>query len=207
MLNRGIDASSQAAELARRLDSASLLVEIEGLLSVRAAMHAGRLMLSAPDDAPGAPAPGTAAPGAARQADAVISGSVRGMMSLLRGARPAAAEGRAAVTIRGDAEVANLYRQLFIAARPDWEEELSRWIGDAPARSLVRLAGGIMGWAQRTHRTIGENIAEYLKEESRDLVARTEIEEFLAGVDQVREAADRVEARLQGLQRRLGDKA
>ena len=75
--------------------------------------------------------------------------------------------------------------------------------GDAPARGVSRLAGGAIAWARRTHRVIGENIAEYLKEESRDLVARPEVEEFLHGVDQVREAADRVEARLQGLQRRL----
>jgi ubiquinone biosynthesis protein UbiJ len=68
---------------------------------------------------------------------------------------------------------------------------------------VSRLAGGAIAWARRTHRVIGENIAEYLKEESRDLVARPEVEEFLHGVDQVREAADRVEARLQGLQRRL----
>jgi len=195
MLNRSIDSSSQAAQLARRLDSTSLQIEVRGLISLRAAIHGGRLAFFSADEAGGgAPPP-----------DAVISGSVRAFRSLLRAARPAAAAERAAVTITGDAEVANLYRQLFAAARPDWEEEVSRWIGDAPARALSRLAGGLTGWARRTQRVVGENIAEYLKEESRDLVTRTEIEEFLEGVDQVREAADRVEARLQVLQRRLRD--
>jgi ubiquinone biosynthesis protein UbiJ len=187
------------------------------LIRVRAAMHGGRLALFSPDDAAdghrrgdqphvgqtqGDPAGGPAH-GGQPPADAVISGSVRAFMSLLRAARPAAAEERAAVTIKGDAEIANLYRQFFVAARPDWEEEMARWIGDAPARSLSRLAGGVIDWAQRTRRVCGENIAEYLKEESRDLVTRPEIEEFLEGVDQVRETADRVEARLQILQRRL----
>jgi ubiquinone biosynthesis accessory factor UbiJ len=83
---------------------------------------------------------------------------------------------------------------------------LSRWIGDAPARTLSRLARGVIGWTRRTHRVFGENIAEYLQEESRDLVTTPEIEEFLEGVDQVREAADRVEARLHVLQHRLRDK-
>jgi len=198
MLNRNIDASSQAAELARRLNSTSLQIEVEGIISVRAVVRNGRLALLAGEEAPGVTPPGVAAP-----ADAVISGSARALLAVSLGARPAAASRFAAATIRGDAEIANLYRQLFIAARPDPEEELSRWIGDAPARAVSRLAGGAIAWARRTHRVIGENIAEYLQEESRDLVARPEVEEFLRGVDQVREAADRMEARLQGLQRRL----
>jgi ubiquinone biosynthesis protein UbiJ len=191
MLNRNIDASSQATQLAHRLNSTSLQIEVEGIISVRAAVQNGRVALLA----------GEANQGAAP--DAVISGSARALLALSLGARPATAEQRPAAAIRGDAEIANLYRQLFMAARPDWEEELSRWIGDAPARAASRLAGGAIAWARRTHRVIGENIAEYLKEESRDLVSRAEAEEFLHGVDQVREAADRVEARLQGLQRHL----
>jgi ubiquinone biosynthesis protein UbiJ len=193
IFNRSIDGSSQAAELARRLNSTSLQFEVEGFISVRAAVQNGRLALMA----------GEGATGTAAAADALISGSARALFSLLKGGHPATASRYPAVTIRGDAEIANLYRQFFIAARPDPEEELSRWIGDAPARGLSRLAGGAVGWARRTHRVIGENIAEYLKEEGRDLATRPEVEEFLQGVDQVREAADRVEARLQGLQRRL----
>ena len=50
---------------------------------------------------------------------------------------------------------------------------------------------------------LGENIAEYLQEEGRDLVNRTELEEFLHGVDQLRETGDRVEARLGRLEARL----
>ena len=196
MFNRSIGSSSQAAQLARRLNSACLQIDLEGFSSVRAVMHDGRLALMTGDGG-GVPRGGPPS----LPADAVISGSVRALVSLLRGARPAAAEDRA-VTISGDAEIANLFRQFFIAARPDPEEELSRFIGDAPARTLSRLAAGISGWVRRTHRVAGENLAEYLKEESRDLVARTEVEEFLEGVDQIRESADRIEARLQALQDR-----
>ncbi len=98
--------------------------------------------------------------------------------------------------IRGDAEIANLYRELFAAARPDLEEELSRFIGDMPARRLSQIARSVRIWARRTRRIAGENIAEYLQEEGRELITRTELEEFLRGVDDVREAVDRIEARL-----------
>ncbi len=208
MFNRSIDGSSEAAELARRLNGTCLQIEVEGITRVRAAMQGGRLALLTGENESGVATPGGQPPGVATQvdqppADAVLSGSPAALFALLQGARPAAAAQRSGVNIRGDAEIANLYRQFFLAARPDPEEELSRWIGDGPARGVSRLAGGILSWARRARRIAGENIAEYLTEEGRDLVARPEVAEFLSGVDEVREAADRVEARLKDLRHRL----
>jgi ubiquinone biosynthesis protein UbiJ len=136
-------------------------------------------------------------------ADAVISGSVPALMQMFRAGTPSA-HTRASVQIRGDAEIANLYRDLFTAARPDLEEELSRWVGDMPARHLSLLAKSVRTWARRARRTAGENIAEYLQEEGRDLVTKTEMEEFLRGVDGVRESIDRIEARLIRIEQRAG---
>ena len=88
-------------------------------------------------------------------------------------------------------------------AQPDPEEELSRWIGDLPARRVSRFAQRALAFARRARRTAGENIAEYLQEESRCLVNEPELEEFLRGVDELRETADRIEARLGRLEQRL----
>jgi ubiquinone biosynthesis protein UbiJ len=184
MLNRNIDASSQAALLAQRLNGTSLQIDVTGVTRVRIEMQGGRLSLLAGDDA---------------AADAVISGPPAALWSLLR----TGAAGLAAVQIRGDAEVANRYKDLFAAARPDLEEELSHWVGDLPARQVARLADGVSAWLKRTRRIAGENIAEYLQEEGRDVPSRTEAEEFLAGVDAAREAADRLEARIKRLEQRL----
>jgi ubiquinone biosynthesis protein UbiJ len=130
------------------------------------------------------------------------SGVPSALWSLLRTGAARSGPTRAAAQIRGDAEIANLYKEFFAAARPDLEEELSRWVGDFPARQGMRLAQGLSTWLARTRRVAGENIAEYLQEESRDLPSRTEAEEFLAGVDAAREATDRLEARIKGLERR-----
>jgi ubiquinone biosynthesis protein UbiJ len=201
LLNRGIDASARAAALARRLEGTALQVDIEGFTGIRATAVGGRLALMTGEDA------GAAHPGAAdAAADAVISGSPSALLQLLKGtanrqARPAPA-GRTA-QIRGDAEIANLYRELFGLARPDPEEELSRWIGDFPARRLSLFAERLLMGLRRARRTAGDNIAEYLQEEGRDLVNRTELDEFLRGVDEVRETTDRIEARLGHLERRL----
>ena len=194
LFNRNIAASTDARALALRLEGRSLLVEVERMMKVRASVFNGGLaLLNGNDD----DAPAEAAP-----ADAVISGSAPALLQLLRGDAPSVAS-RAGVQIRGDAEVANLFRQLFAAAKPDFEEELSRWIGDMPARRLSQVARSVRSWARRTRRTAGENIAEYLQEEGRDLVSKPEHEEFLHGVDTAREAVDRIEARLKSIEQRI----
>jgi ubiquinone biosynthesis protein UbiJ len=183
--NRNIAVSGQAAALVKRLEGRSLQIEVDGITRVRALCAGGRLALLAGEDTP---------------ADAVIAGSAPALLQLMRGG---GAPG-SSVQIRGDAEIANAYRELFAAARPDLEEELSRWVGDLPARGLAQVARSVRTWARRARRTAGENIAEYLQEEGRDLVNKTEMEEFLRGVDGVRDGVDRVEARLKRLEQRAG---
>ncbi len=198
VLNRNIAASTEALALVKRLEGRTLQVDVDGITRIRAVVSSPRLALLAGDDS---------------AADAVISGSAPALLQLFRSGSVArgrataqvgpAADIRPSVQIRGDAEIANLYRDLFAAARPDLEEELSRWVGDMPARHLSQLAKSVRTWARRARRTAGENIAEYLQEEGRDLVTQTEMEEFLRGVDGVRDGVDRIEARLRGIEQRV----
>jgi ubiquinone biosynthesis protein UbiJ len=187
LLNRSIDSSAAAQALARRLHGTSLQVDVEGVTRIRAGTHHGRLGLTAGEDS---------------AADAVISGSPAALLQLLQGGANRE-PGKPAARISGDAEIANLYRELVLLARPDPEEELARWIGDLPARRVSQFAQRALELARHARRTAGENIAEYLQEEGRDLVNKTELEEFLRGVDELRETADRIEARLGGLEARL----
>jgi ubiquinone biosynthesis accessory factor UbiJ len=186
LLNRGIDASAQAAAVAQRLDGTSFQVDVVGVTSVRANILGGRLALLAGE--------------AETVADAAVSGRLSALLRLLQDGNR---EPGTAVQIRGDAQIADGYRELFTLARPDPEEELSRWVGDFAARRLSRFAQAALEVARRTRRTFGDNIAEYLQEEGRDLVNQTELEEFLRAVDGVRETADRIEARLARLEQRL----
>jgi ubiquinone biosynthesis protein UbiJ len=192
VFNRNIAVSSEAQALAKRLENTSLQVNVDGFMRVRAACLGGRLALLSGDDSPGNSSP----------ADAVISGSPPALLQMFKAATPSA-QTRSSARISGDAEIAGRYRELFAAARPDLEEELSRWVGDLPARHLSQLALSVRTWARRARRTAGENIAEYLQEEGRDLVTKTEMEEFLRGVDGIRDGVDRVEARMKGLEQRV----
>jgi ubiquinone biosynthesis protein UbiJ len=194
LLNRGIDQSIRASALSGRLNRTSMELCMEGFAPIRIAVSSGRLALTT---------------GGGARADAVITGSLLALLG--PGARPgfarredsAAPQRAERVQICGDAEIAARYRDLLELARPDWEEELSRLIGDLPARRLSLAARAALSWARGFARTTGANVAEYLQEESRALVSKPEVEEFLAKVDELRETADRVEARLARLERRL----
>jgi ubiquinone biosynthesis protein UbiJ len=204
-LNRSIDRSEKAQDLARRLNRTSLEVDIEGVTRIRAAVYAERLALTWGGGTDAAAA-GAGTRGDAAQA--VISGSPFALLRLLTGGAgagsgPTPDRPRAAARVVGDAEVAARYRELFSLARPDLEEELSRLVGDLPARRLSLAAQGAIGWAQKLGRTARENLAEYLQEESRNLAAKVEVDEFVQGVDRLRDTAERVEARLARIEERL----
>lgn len=204
LLNRGIDGSQQAAAQARRLNGTALQVDIEGLAAIRVSVAAERLALvAASTDAPANDRNDAGARSSTdTSANASIQGSPLALLQLARGESHRATTSTPA-RITGDAEIADAYRRLFALAKPDLEEELSRVVGDFPARRLAQLATRGVAWARQARRTAGENLAEYWQEESRDLVNRVELEEFLHGVDELREQADRVEARLANLERRL----
>ena len=185
VLNRNIAAQARPGVLARRLEGKSLRIDIEGLIRLRAVCVGGRLALMAGDDS---------------EADALITGPPAALIRLLAADadRPL---GKASLQVRGDAEVAAGYRELMHLARPDPEEEMARVIGDVPARRLGNFGRHAFSFLRRAGRTFGENIAEYLQEESRDLPSKPEVEDFLSGVDELREAKDRVDARIARLER------
>ncbi len=71
--------------------------------------------------------------------------------------------------VSGDAEIAQVFQMLFAAARPDFEEELSRLTGDVAAHEIAGFARGALAFGLRARDTFAANVAEYLTEESRDL--------------------------------------
>jgi ubiquinone biosynthesis protein UbiJ len=199
LLNRGVHASMRATALARRLDGTAMRLDIEGMASIRVSVVHGRLSLTGVDP----PLDSRAC----EPVDATIVGSPLALLRLAGTSGLGGATGFGGATrgaaVSGDAEIANSYRELLALARPDFEEELSRLVGDVPARRLSQFALKTIEWARRARRTAGENIAEYLQEESRDLVNKPELDEFLHGVDTLRETVDRVDARIARLEQRL----
>jgi ubiquinone biosynthesis accessory factor UbiJ len=137
---------------------------------------------------------------AATPPDATVSGGPLSLLAL-SGPAPEAVLQRGDVRIDGDAELAQKFRELALLLRPDLEEELSLLLGDVPAHQVGRLARAVMGWTHKAATTTVRNVAEFLGHEQRDLVPRSEADQFLRGVDSLREDVDRLAARIDLLTR------
>ena len=181
LLNRHIAASSKARALVSDLDGRALEVRVARTpLRLRFAVGAGRLSIGFPGEG---------------EPDATIEGPPLSLAALA-GPRAEDRVRAGGVKISGDAETAQSFRELFAAARPDFEEELSRLTGDVAAHHLARAARDAFAFGQRVVDTFARNVGEYLTEEGRELPARPEVEALLADVDRLREDVDRFEARL-----------
>jgi len=135
-----------------------------------------------------------------QEPDVVITGS------LLTLAGMAGSSGEAAIRdgsldLTGDAILAGQFQRLLLLARPDAEEELSGLVGDIAAHRLGEFARGLGRWSRAARSTMGANIREYLQEESRNTPSRYEVEKFGAAVNTLRDDVERIEARLNRLQR------
>lgn len=100
------------------------------------------------------------------------------------------------VRIAGDAGSAQALEKLFKQLDPDWEALLSQHLGEVLGHQIWRLLRDTGGMARHSARTAGDQLARYLREESGLLVTREEAEAFNREVDELREASDRLEARL-----------
>jgi len=214
LLNRNLGASPRARELCAALRGRRLVIVMSGtplciavestgdtLRVTRTAAGAGTGARAGDGNTAGTAA-NTTAGAAAGDFDVEVVGTPVNLLALT-GSEPEALLQRGAITMRGDVDLAQRYRELALLLKPDLEEELSRFLGDAPAHQLMRLAMGAVGFGRRAASTATLNAAEYLAHETRDLVPRAEAEVFLAGVDRLREDVDRCAARLEHLEQRL----
>ena len=78
----------------------------------------------------------------------------------------------------------------------DWVLALRPYLGDIAASRIDQLIQGLSGWRKDAVESVGRNLAEYAVYEQAWLAEPEMVREFVAAVDTLREAADRLEARL-----------
>ncbi len=100
------------------------------------------------------------------------------------------------VEIAGDAELARRLERLATRFEPDIDEAFARVFGDLIGFQIARAFRRGFALARESASALVRDGADYLVEESRDLIARPEMEEFLDDVDALRERGDRLEARI-----------
>lgn len=134
---------------------------------------------------------------------AASPGSLLGM--LLRRGDDALAPGK--VEIAGDAELARRLEKIASGFRPDFEEAFTRVFGDVLGVKIAQGFASALHYARDRGEALLRDGADYLREESRDLVAPGEMDEFLDDVDVLRERTERLQSRVSRLAANAGKRA
>jgi ubiquinone biosynthesis protein UbiJ len=103
------------------------------------------------------------------------------------------------IIIEGDIGLGQQFQSLFNKLDIDWEEHLSHISGDIIAHQLFSTGKQFLSWGNRTKQTLSLDVAEFLQYETRDLIEKREVDLFLNEIDNIRNAYDRLEARINRL--------
>jgi len=132
--------------------------------------------------------------------DATIHGSPIALIRLSTSDNAGEAMLKSDVEIEGDMQVAEKFSTILRDVNIDWEELLSKLVGDIVAHQAGQATQNVTGWLKDTREAMQQNTAEYLSEESGLAPAEAEINEFVEQVDDIRMDVDRLEARIKLLQ-------
>jgi ubiquinone biosynthesis protein UbiJ len=104
---------------------------------------------------------------------------------------------------RGDAELARRLQQLAQNFDPDWQQPFVSVFGDVIGVQIAKAVAAGLKAGSRSRAEPGETAAEFVTEESRDVV-RAELDAFHDDVDALRDDVERIAAKIARLQRERG---
>ena len=182
-INRLLALDESSPRRLQQLQGKNVRLELEGLgivLNFSFTMHRVQVNL----DADGEP-------------DTVISGSPAALFAM---ALPEG-EGRwgtpgSRVRIAGDATLARDLERVFSRLEPDWEAQLSNRFGDVLGHQLAAGARGAAGQLRDTLATLEDMSGEFFQRPGSPLAQAAEMSNFGQSVDALRDATERLEARL-----------
>lgn len=105
----------------------------------------------------------------------------------------------AAAHVTGNAEFATELSFVLKNLRWDAEEDLSQFVGDIAAHRIVGGVSALASWQKQAARNLGENLAEYLREESALVLPRRDLTAFKAELEQLTSRLEKLETRVREL--------
>ena len=98
--------------------------------------------------------------------------------------------------VSGDADLARRLQRLAERFDPDWQQPFAAVFGDIVGVQIANAIAAGLRHARDAGREFAETTAEFLTEESRDVVPRAELDAFHDAVDTLRDDAARLSARV-----------
>ncbi len=143
---------------------------------------------------------GLAIAGESATADARIIMPVPAALRLLTGDEGASA----LATIEGDTELAAALARIMRGMSWEFEEDLSKVVGDIPAHQLAETARKLKGEILSQSLNLAQMLSEYWQEEQPMIAKKRHIDVFNREVDDLREDTERLQKRIEKLYEKLG---
>lgn len=182
-LNRALALDPETRAALASLDGRSVELAVESPpLALRVTVAGERLQVGPVDTA--------------READLGIRATLGGLLSQLPMFRSDDAPPVGRMRVSGDADLARRLQRLAERFDPDWQQPFASVFGDVAGVQVANALAAGLRHARDAGRDFAEVAAEYVTEESRDVVPRAELEAFHDDVDTLRDDAARLAARV-----------
>lgn len=142
---------------------------------------------------------GLAMAGAAAQPEATIGMSLATALRVLANDEAAHTQ----VELQGDTELASALSRVVQGMSWEYEEDLSRLIGDAPAFQAAAFGRKAVAEIRRQTVNVAEMFSEYWQEEQPLIAKKRHVAQFVEQVDALRDDAERLCKRMEKLEARL----
>ena len=106
------------------------------------------------------------------------------------------------VGLHGDIALATRLQQIAARLDVDVEEALACRIGDIPAHEVMRGVRGVGTWMRAAGAALLADVSEYVRYEAALTPHREDVGRFSHAVDDLRDDVERLEARIERLERR-----
>ncbi|HSH97147.1 MAG: SCP2 domain-containing protein [Methylophilaceae bacterium] len=146
---------------------------------------------------------GLAMAGDASQPDATVTISLPIALRLLAKDEAAAKQAR----LEGDTELAMALSKVMQNLEWEYEEDLSRVIGDIPANKIATFGRETVAGIKKQSLNAAEMLAEYWQEEQPMIAKKRHVEKFISDVDTLRDDAERLGKRFDKLMEKLEKQA
>ena len=131
--------------------------------------------------------------------DLAVRSTLGGLLGQLPFLRRDAAAPVGRVRVSGDAELARRLQTLADRFDPDWQQPFVSVFGEIVGVQIANAARGALRQLRSAGGNLAQNAAEFVTEESRDVVGRAELNAFHDDVDALRDDVERLQAKVDRL--------
>lgn len=140
----------------------------------------------------------------AAEPDLAVRGTLSGLIAQLPFFKRDDAPAVGRLHIEGDADLARRLQRMAERFDPDWQQPFAAVFGEVIGVQIARAFAAGLRQARDVAGAVAQSAAEYVTEESRDIVARGELDAFNDDVDGLRDDVERLAARVARLRRSPG---